>query len=202
VLSVLLQPARHLDDSIIRAIDPGAITVAAKRQTRGSGKGYANLAAFATAADTGEVGSALGDLGYRDVDGILVRGQDDPAIRLDDGLIFASNDVAALRSVPDEQADDVPLDILGRAPGDAIIASGAGPDCVRESATVTTADGAASIAFLVDGDADGDRVQPQSAIINDPDVHGNFVEAQVQGGGPTTGPALIQAKLLPSYDCG
>jgi hypothetical protein len=52
------------------AIDPGSVTAAATSQ-ESDRNGEDSVAVFATSADTGEIGSQLGDLGYMDVRGVL-----------------------------------------------------------------------------------------------------------------------------------
>jgi hypothetical protein len=185
--------------AILEAVGPESVTSAATSQS-GSGAENVNMSVFATSGDTDEIGSALGDLGYRYDGGVLVKGDRDPAIRLDDGLVFASDSADALRAIPEEPASDYPAKLLGDIGGDDVRVAAYGFECVVESGVGADADGSGRIAFLIDGGAEADRLDPQDALAGDPDVDGDLVTAEVEPGDPGIGAADILA-LFPRYDC-
>jgi hypothetical protein len=195
---------------LVGAIDPPAITAAAEAAL-GTGPHSPRLAVLETTADTGEVGSALGDLGYTDVNGILVPPHDSggaPSVWLEDSLIFASTDLAALRSIPDDPADALPLRILGEVDGTGIVAVPAGDlpaaneDCVEEYATAGDGD-EGEIAFIVDGEAQADRFSPaDNPQVEAVDVNGDLLVAHVDLSGHGESAEGFAASALANYDCG
>ena len=132
---------------------------------------------------------------------MLVKGGRDPAIRLDDGLVFASNSAEALRAIPEEPGDDYPAKLLGEIGGDDVFVFAGGFECESESGVAADSDGSGRIAFLVDGGADEGRLRPQDALADDPVVDGDLITAEVKPGDPGRGAREIQADLFPSYDC-
>nr|MBA2523333.1 hypothetical protein [Solirubrobacterales bacterium] len=80
------------DPRVIAALDLGTARTIASSSDR---SGFA-LTIVSTSADTGDIGSALGDLGFADHGGILSKGSAGPSFRLDDGLIIVARDPALL----------------------------------------------------------------------------------------------------------
>lgn len=141
-----------------------------------------------TTADTGEVGSVLGDLGFRDQAGVLVN-EGKPgavAVRLDLGLIYVSQEPAALRTIPAEPADDPPTELLGELDAP-VIQTIPPPACGREAALTANADGSGELVYLINGGADATKLEPSSdggsgATFGEPEVDGDLIELPIDLG--------------------
>jgi hypothetical protein len=194
---------RFRDMPLLNAIDPAAVTAAASA-ILGPGPDIPRTVVLETTADTGEVGSALGDLGYTDDGGILVPPddiKDAPTVRLDDGLIFASTEPDALRSIPDDPADELPLRILDEVDGRQIVATRTDADCVVESAIAGDRE-EGELAYIVDGQAEEDRFTPAGdSQVEDIDVHGDLLVAHVELRGDQQSINDFVSVNLPGYDC-
>ncbi|MFN8151867.1 MAG: hypothetical protein U0R24_12185 [Solirubrobacterales bacterium] len=198
------------DQDLIAALEPGALTAIASSGGSARPDG-AGLSAMATSADTGEIGSALGDMGFREEAGVLVREGSSVAFKLEDGLIFAATDPAALRSLPEEPRDQSPSQLLEDLDAPFVyIVSVPGSGCIRSQAATAEPGGDGEIAWLVDGGADADAVDAQdsSAIeVGEPDVDGDLVTIPVSyvegGAGSGSGVAARDAlgSFQVSYDC-
>lgn len=162
------------------------------------------ITAIATSADTGEIGSELGDAGFADSGGVLLRAGD-PAIRLEVGIVFVSPDPAALRRLPDEPAEDVPDPLLEELDAP-FVETIPGADCVRSQGASSEADGSGEIALVIDGGADASRVGVSSGArygLGEPDADGDVVKLEAD---PPEGPigfAAVEALRdgAVSYDC-
>lgn len=185
-------------EAVLEAVDPTPVTAAATSGSTGS-EG-AGVAAFATTADEGEIGSRLGDLGYRDSGGVLVRSRGEPAIRLEEGLVFASDDPEALRDVPDEQRDDPPLKLLEELDGEDLAVTRVDGSCFAESGAATRADGTAELAVLVPGGAEAERMEPDLEAVGEPDADGELVVVPVEAA-ENAGARFLLNQYLPGYDC-
>lgn len=162
------------------------------------------VTAIATSADTGEIGSDLGDAGYRDRGGILVRGGD-PAVLLEIGIVFVSPDPAALRGIPDEPADEPPDPLLEELEGP-FVATTLGQDCVRSQGASGEADGSGEVGLLIDGDADAGRVRAAGSPrieLGEPEADGDVVTLAVEGPEDGAGFAAFDALSdgAVTYDC-
>jgi hypothetical protein len=170
------------------------------------------LTAIATRADTGEIGSALGDLGFRDRDGILTRRGDETAFLLDLGLVFASEDPALLRGLPDDPREEVPDPLLEELDGPFTVTVPSGPsDCVRRQGASGHPDGSGEVAFLTQGEADVEGIQPglsfpSGSEIEDPEADENIASAEIipTGGSDAAPPLGVFEVLRPgalAYEC-
>jgi hypothetical protein len=183
------------------AIDPGSVTAAATSQESDRDR-EESVAVFATSADTGEIGSRLGDLGYKDVRGVLEAPGRGPSILLDDTVFYASDDADLLRALPDEPADDLPAALLGRLEGVDVIVSATRFGCIRESGVSVNGDGSSQIGFLIDGEASAERIEPADST-SDPRADGDVALADVAPeDAPEPSARAIRARLFPRYDCG
>ncbi len=197
---------------LMKAVDPSAVTAAAQG-VYGRGSDAFTLVALRTTADTGEIGSALGDLGYTDSDGLLVPPDElggAPSVKLEEGLIFASDDPGAFRSLTDEPADELPLRILGEVAGNEILAvslpgipTGNRQDCVDAYALAGDRNGG-EVAYLVDGEAEADRFSPQpddEPQVEEVDADGDLLVAHIRFDGGTESIRVFGADELPRYEC-
>jgi len=162
------------------------------------------ITAIATSADTGEIGSDLGDAGFADRGGVLLRGGD-PAIRLEIGIVFVSPDPAALRTIPDEPADDAPDPLLEELEAP-FVETTLGADCVRSQGASGEADGSGELALLIDGAADASltRVAEGDRFgLGEPDADGDVVTLDANPPEGPTGFAAVEALRdgAVSYDC-
>lgn len=197
------------EGALIAALEPGALTaIASSGGSVRPGDGDV-LSAMATSADTGEIGSALGDMGFREEGGVLVREGSPVAFKLEDGLIFAAADPAALRSLPKEPGGQPPSRLLQELDAPFIFIVGVpGSGCIRSQAATAEPGGDGEIAWLVDGGADADAVDAQdsSAIeVGEPDVDGDLVTIPVSYAEEGTGSGVAARDALGSfqvsYDC-
>jgi hypothetical protein len=190
----------ELSTALLDAIDPASITAAAVSRSE-VGRVVVDTAVFATTADTGEIGSELGDLGYRDVDGILERGGEWPAVRLEDGLVFASSSADQLRALPDEPADELPATLLGDLNGDDVFVSAVPMGCVRENGASVAADGDGEVAVLIDHEADPQGLVVVGSLDSEPQADGDIVTADAKPDDERPGALLLHAERIPGYDC-
>lgn len=188
------------DPDVFAALDLGAVQAAAL-----SSGGGADVTVLATNADTGDVGSALGDLGFEDQGGILGKGGGSVSFRLDEGLIYAAGDPAQLRDLPDDPLDEIPDPLLEAVEGAAItLAPGLG-DCTSGIATAANADGSGELAVAVDGGADASRLkleESSSISFGDPEVDGDVVKVSVESEDGADGALIAVQRLQVTYDCG
>lgn len=178
-----------------------------------------------TDADTGEIGSSLGDLGYAERGGILelprglteaapsgrpesgisvVEGPEQPpAFLLEDGLVFISLDPAALRDLPAEPLDELPTPLL-EALDEPAITTFPGPECTSGLVAGTNVDGGGEVAFGVPEDPDPTRLEISDGAgvsFEAPEVDGDLVVARFDSAQPTTGAAIVVGLLAVDYDC-
>jgi hypothetical protein len=195
-LAVLAVP--EIDPAVISALELGS----ARSAATSSGPGGL-VTMIATDADTGEIGSALGDLGYSDAGGVLVK-RGGLSFRLDVGIVFVS-DPAALRALPEEAADDLPDPLLNELDGPFVEVSKqsaeSGP-CVRSAGVTSEADGTGSYAFRVNGDADAAAVRDggDGVDFDEPEADGEIASVEADAGGH---PAALIVSGLGSvgYEC-
>lgn len=198
------EPLKAPRAKILDSLDPGLITAVATSQ-RGKAGGGSGVTVLATSEDIGEIGSALGDLGFRDRGGVLEDPDGGAAVRLDDATVYASDDEDLLRSLPDDPVDDLPAELLDELEGDQVrVARSDG--CVQEYGSAGSDDGTAEFAFLVEGEADPAKVQisePSGIDVGATEVDGDVVKVRVEStsDGRAT-PEDLQSELLPGYDCG
>lgn len=193
---------------IAATLDLGRATAAATATERES------VTVLSTEADTGDIGSALGDLGFVDRGGVLEeveqpepseRPAPAPAIRLEEGLIFIAEDPALLRDLPADPLDDLPAELLGDLGDAPVIVTIEVDACVRATGMTAEADGSGELAFLVDGGADAERLSPadeQGLEFGEAEVDGDLITipvSSVDGGYAAMDAAM---GLLTSYDCG
>lgn len=189
------------DRKVLSALEPGALTAIASD---------GEVSAMATTADTGEIGSALGDLGFTDEGGVLVYGdlgsgsggRESVAFRLDDGLIFAATDPAALRSLPKEPAEKAPSPLLNDFDAPYVFIAGVpGPGCIRAQVATAEPGGDGEIAWLVDGGASSDAVESQGSgaiEVGEPEVDGDLVTVPVSYADEETGGDIASREALGS----
>lgn len=189
------------DRKVLSALEPGALTAIASD---------GEVSAMATTADTGEIGSALGDLGFTDEGGVLVYGdlgsgsggRESVAFRLDDGLIFAATDPAALRSLPKEPAEKAPSPLLNDFDAPYVFIAGVpGPGCIRAQVATAQPGGDGEIAWLVDGGASSDAVESQGSgaiEVGEPEVDGDLVTVPVSYADEGTGGGIASREALGS----
>ena len=167
------------------------------------------VTAIATHADTGEIGSTLGDLGFEDQGGVLSGGDSQTlAVRLDDGAIYLARDAEGLEGIDREPADDPPRQLLEELDAP-LIQTTPSPDCARESAITANADGSGEIAYLIDGGADASRLAPPESDVDDrvtfgePQVDGDLITLMVEaeGDGNVLVAQQVQAQLFLVYEC-
>ena len=185
---------------VLGALDLGAVRAAALATTGGEG-----VAVLSTDADTGDVGSNLGDLGYRDRGGILTGDGSGPSFHLEPGLIFVSGDPGRLRQLPDEPSDQLPATLLGEVDGDVIASLPGLADCSAGVAASAGADGDGELALLIDGGADAGRLRlaDSSAVsFGDPAVDGDLITVPVSSGSGGFAAYRALTLLLVAYDCG
>jgi hypothetical protein len=186
---------------VLEAVEPASVTAAA---ISGSvdGRERRRIAAFATTGDLGEVGSRLGDLGYREVDGVLEGAAGEPAIRLEDGIVFASEDPDALRMIPDEQRDDPPAELLGELDGDDLAVYRVEARCYAETGAGVGVDGDTELGVLVPGGAEAEGMTPDTGEVGEADADGDVVVKPVID--PAAGAGALQQlqRYFPGYDCG
>jgi hypothetical protein len=189
---------------VLEAVDPSSITAAASSDAEAEHT-TGNTTVYATTEDTGEIGSRLGDLGYRDEGGVLEHPDSGklewPAIKLDEGLVFASRSAEDLRAIPEERGEDLPAALLGKLEGDDIVVSTVPTDCVRESGASVSADGDAQAGVLVDQEADASRLVVVGGLDGESHSDGEEVVADVEPSEQAPGARALRAELIPSYDC-
>lgn len=185
---------------LLAAVDLGAVRAAASAST-----GDEAVTALATDADTGDIGSNLGDLGFEDAGGILSKDGERLSLRLDQGVIFIATDPGILRELPDEPLDELPAPVLGEVDGEALASLKALGGCTRGVGVSADADGSGELALLVDGGADPDRLElDDSGTVGfgDPTVDGDLLKVPVDSerGGFTAYRAVLTMAFR--YDCG
>lgn len=206
---------------VAAALDLGLATAAATAAD--------SVTVLATQADTGDIGSSLGDLGFEDRGGILERpgaarrsgqveqvaagqvpgetglGPASAAVRLEEGLIFFADDPALLRGLPAEPLDDLPAELLTDLDDAPVIDVTSVDTCFRETGKTAEADGSGELAFLVDGIAEADRLTPESEggfTFGEPKVDGDLITVPVSSDSPGFAALNVAAALLTTYDCG
>jgi len=184
-------------EAVLEAVDPGEVTATA---ASGSADGVV-VTALATVADEGEIGSRLGDLGYREADGVLEGGDGRPAIRLEEGIVFVSDDPDALREIPKEQREDPPLELLGELDGEDLAVTRIDDQCFTEIGAATRADGAAELAVLVPGGAEAERMEPDTGEVGEADADGEVVVKPVIEPGDGASARTLVSRFFPGYDC-
>ncbi len=166
-LGALYEYGNDPSGSIFYALDLGNATGLAS-----SGQANSVVTAVATSADTGEIGSALGDIGYRERDGVLTYRGAMTHFKLDIGLIFAAHDPALLRAIPDDPRDDVPDPLLEELDGS--FSQTEPPDadagCLLSQGASGQGDGSGEVAFLVDGEADAESVREGSGYASELEI--------------------------------
>ena len=184
---------------VTAALDLGAARAAAY-----SSSGRDGVTALATDADTGDVGSDLGDLGYEDMGGILEQ-KGEPNLRLEAGLIFASGDPALLRDLPKDPLDELPAPLLGEVDGDVILYRSPGVGRCTNVAASTDAEGDGELVIEVDGGAEIDNLeldQGGGVRFGEPKVDGEIITVPVSSTRGGFAAEVATFGLLVSYDCG
>lgn len=161
---------------------------------------------IATAEDTGEIGSRLGDIGFRDRGGILAEPGRPAAFRLEDGIVFASTAAAALRALPDEPRDEPPDPLLDDLDAPYVETAPTPGGCVRSQGATGEPDGSGEVALLIDGDADADRVQRSTVAgieLGAPEADGDLLTVAARGSPAAAGLAAPEALRsgAVAYDC-
>lgn len=182
--------------AVLNAVDTSAVTSAAASDSSGF-----TMTVMATSADVGEIGSRLGDLGYRDMGGVLVRGKGQPAIRLMEGLVFASDDPGMLRGIPDEPRDDPPLKLLEELDGADIAVNRIDGRCYSEAGASVHVDGSVELAVLVPGGGEAEGFQPDTGEVGEADADGEVVTKPVIEPADGESARAILARFWPGYEC-
>jgi len=201
LVSPALSPLAGLvDPEIAEALDLGAVDAAAA-----SSIGSDGVTVISTTADTGEVGSALGDLGFEDRGGILEGdGEGAPTFRLEEGFILVAADPSLLRDLPAEPADELPAPMLGELDGSGIFISTRPSACTTGFGMGSDADGSGEVGFLVEGGADAARLElDEDAGISFgvPEVDGALITVAVDSDDGSAAAPAAAALLLVNYDC-
>lgn len=130
-----------------------------------------------TDADTGEIGSALGDIGYEERGGVLVR-DPGPSFRLDVGLIYAAASPAPLRNLPEEPLDELPDPLLDELDAPLVEVDRSNAGCVLSEGATGEAEGTGEVSLLIDGDAEAERLSAgdvPGVAFGEPDADGDVV---------------------------
>lgn len=203
--SAMAALGEHSDPKVLAALE---LKLARSAATGDTPAGPVTL--IGTNADTGEIGSALGDLGYVDRGGVLVGGRGEPSFRLDTGAIFVAGDPALLRRIPEEPADELPDPLLDSLDAPFVEVERLGVGCVASRGATGEADGSGEVNFRVDGEADASRVEITDAggvDLGEPEADGDVasVEARLEpdDGAAADGFAAVSAlrSEAVSYSC-
>lgn len=184
---------------VLGALELGLVHDAASATNDGD-----SVTVLATDADTGDVGSNLGDLGYADSNGILsMDGQ--PSIRLEPGLIFAAKNQGLLSELPREPRGSLPTPLLDSVDGVSVTASSANADCIKGTAASASDERSGELAFLIDAGADASKLELSdsgAASFGEPEVDGDVVRVAVSADEPGFAAYSALTLFLANYDCG
>lgn len=171
---------------------PDAVDLRFATEVATAREGEGAITAIATSADTGEIGSALGDAGYRDRGGVLVGEPGSPAFKLVVGIVFAAPSPTPLRAIPDEPADEAPDPLIEDLSGPYVETRVSRAPCARIEGATGLADGSGEVVVLLDPGADAPDLRTQdtpTVKVGEPEADGETLSVEAEPADPD-GPVL------------